>query len=99
VPKAIRTPAAEQDLQDIAYHIAVRHQRPQVADQIVEEIIAKCEAYAEGPGTLGTPAPHLGEDYRVFPHKRWVVIFRYVGDDLEVLRIVDGARDYPSLFR
>jgi plasmid stabilization system protein ParE len=82
----------------IAYYIAIKDGRPLVADKIVDEIIDKCDAYSNVPGEIGTPAPHLGDGYRVFHHKRWVIVFRYRGQDLEVLRIVDGARDYSKLF-
>ena len=99
MPKVIRTEAAEQDLRDIAYYIAVEDGRPLVADKLIDEITAKCDSYAQTPGIIGTDAPHLGEGYRTFPHKRWVIIFRYIQDGIEVLRIVDASRDYPNLFR
>ena len=94
---ALRTVAAENDLQEIAFYIAVHEGRPQVAQHNVAEIIAKCDFYAENP-ELGTAAPHLGPDYRIFHYKRWVAIYRPIEDGIAVLRIVDGARDYPTLF-
>ena len=48
---------------------------------------------------MGTARPDLGEDLRVFSHKRYVIVYRALADGIEVLRVVDGARDYPSLFR
>jgi plasmid stabilization system protein ParE len=47
---------------------------------------------------IGTHRPELGENYRVFSHKRWVIIFRASDRGIEVLRVVDGAQDYPTLF-
>ena len=98
MPQAIRTPSAEQDLRDIAYYIAVKDGRPLTADRVVDGIIAKCEEYAGKPN-LGTAAPDLGKGFRLFRFKRWVIIYRAIDDGIEILRIVDGARDYPSLFR
>jgi plasmid stabilization system protein ParE len=48
---------------------------------------------------MGTARPDLGGDLRVFSHKRYVIVYRALADGIEVLRVVDGARDYPSLFR
>jgi plasmid stabilization system protein ParE len=67
--EALRTDDAEHDLQEIAYRIAIKESRPLVAEQNVQEIIAKCDFYAGNP-QLGTPAPHLGQDYRICHHKR-----------------------------
>ncbi len=98
MPRVFRTPAAEADLADIAYHIAVEDGRPLTADRNIDELIAKCEAYAQNP-FLGTAVPELGEDYRIFAFKRWIVIYRPIDDGVDVMRIVDGSREYPTLFR
>ena len=95
--RAIRTLAAEQDLLDLAHFIAVDQGRPSTAERIIDEIIAKCDFYA-GNSTLGVAASHLGTDHRLFRLKRWVIMYRPIDDGIEVLRIVDGARDYPTLF-
>ena len=97
MPRAIRTEAAEQDLSEIAWYIAVHEARPTVAFKIIDEIIAKCDLHAENP-LLGTPKPEFGEKYRVFSHKRWVIIFRPIHEGIEVMRIVDGSREYSRLF-
>ncbi|MEZ6068763.1 MAG: type II toxin-antitoxin system RelE/ParE family toxin [Pirellulales bacterium] len=95
--KAIRTPAADRDLDEIAWYIAVHERRPRTAERVIDEVIAKCELHAAGP-MMGTAMPALCPECRVFAHKRWVVIFRPLRDGIEVLRIVDGARDYDRLF-
>ena len=92
-----RTPAAEQDLRDIGYYIGVEQHRPSTAEAILREIDAQCRTYSTKP-LMGTPRPDLGQGYRVIHHKRWVIIYQPIDDGIEVLRIVDGARDYPSLF-
>ncbi|MEX2315742.1 MAG: hypothetical protein WD669_01230 [Pirellulales bacterium] len=46
-------------------------------------------------------APHgwtLGESHRVFAHKRWVVVFRPIEGGIEVLRVLDGSREFTRLF-
>ncbi len=93
----LRTDAAENDLREIAYYIVVRDRRPVTADKVVDDILRKCKLYAETP-EMGTRADDLGSGYRLFAHKRWVIIYRSIVDGIVILRIVDGARDYSSLF-
>lgn len=97
MPRLIRTPAAEDDLLEIAYYIAVEQGRPQTAERVIDGIISKCGEYAASP-LIGEARPALGADYRVFHFKRWVVIYHPIADGIEVMRIVDGSRDYPRFF-
>jgi plasmid stabilization system protein ParE len=61
-------------------------------------LIAQTERLAQlSPTTiLGTAAPEIGEDVRLFPFKRWVILFRYELHGIDVLRIADGSQDYLS---
>jgi len=97
MPRALRTEAAQKDLDDIAWYIAVHESRPRVAYKNIDDIIAKCELLANNP-LLGTAKPEFGDRYRIFSHKRWVILFRPIEDGIEVLRIVDGSRDFSRLF-
>ena len=38
-------------------------------------------------------------DLRSHPHKSYVIFFRYAGDVLEVVNVIEGHRDIPALFR
>lgn len=81
MPRLIRTPAAEADLLEIAYYIAVEQGRPQTAEKVIDDLIAKCGEYAASP-RIGEAKPALGADYRVFHFKRWVVIYRSFADGI-----------------
>ena len=50
------------------------------------------------PFQLGRPRPELREDIRSFPYHRHVIFFRYVGDVLEVVNILEGHRDVEAFF-
>lgn len=91
---ARRSAAAECDSQDIAFHVAFRERRPEAADHIIDELIAQSERLARLSTTtvMGTAASEIGEGVRLFPFKRWVILFRYEPDG--VLRIADGSQDY-----
>ena len=97
MPRVIRTPAAARDLDQIFDYIAIQGGRPATAEKLIRDLADKCQLYATQPG-MGTARPDLGEAFRVFSHKRYVVVYRPLADGIEVLRVVDGARDYPSLF-
>lgn len=90
------TPAAERDLEDIAYYIGVTDHRPSTAMRLIDQLVAKCQLYATQPA-MGARYPELGENLRLFRHKRYVVIYKPHEAGIEVLRVVDGSRDYPAL--
>jgi plasmid stabilization system protein ParE len=95
------TPEARQDLKEIALWIGRTDKRPTVAANVVRDLKRHCDEYGRAfaaGSTIGTPDPRLGPGYRVFSHKRWVVVFRESHGGIEVMRIVDGARDYGRLF-
>ena len=68
------------------------------AHRIYDEIKAKTFDYASRP-LLGEANPNLGEGFRFFPHKRWVVIYQPRDYGLEVFAVLDGSREYESIFR
>jgi plasmid stabilization system protein ParE len=92
---------AESDVEDIYDWIARQDRRRSTAKKVVRELRDRCDALAEimASGSLiGTASPQLGHEYRVFTHKRWVIVFRALGDGIEVMRVLDGNRDFPRLF-
>jgi len=92
------TPRAEKHLEDIAYYIAVDDGRPITAEKIAREIRDQCELCARNP-LIGEARPDLGDNYRAFSHKRWVIIYYPLDDGIVVEAVFDEARDYPRLFR
>ena len=87
---------------DAIYDFIARQDRPLTADRAVQGLAEACPKYAEAfsaGSSIGTRRPTLGKDYRVFSHKRWVVVFRPADGAIEVMRVVDGSRDYSRLFR
>jgi plasmid stabilization system protein ParE len=93
---ARRTESAEADLQEIAFQIGLLSRRPNVAVKIIDELIEQANnlAITSQIAKIGTEAPEIGRDVRLFCYKRWVLIFRYMPHGIDVLRIVDGSQDY-----
>jgi plasmid stabilization system protein ParE len=99
---AVWTPVAEDDLERIYEWIAHRDGRRRTAKDAIRALRARCEEYAmafASGSVIGTARPTFGKGYRVFTHQRWVVVFRPAVDGIEVMRVVDGSRDYSRLFR
>jgi plasmid stabilization system protein ParE len=63
----------------------------------MREIRNHCDHLAQFPYS-GTERPDLDENIRVTSWKRWVIIFRPAVHGIDVLRIVDGSRDWTKLF-
>ncbi len=92
------TPLAVRDLEGIALYIGVKDHRPDTGARIVRDIQTKCQTYATAP-EMGTAAPELGEDCRYFTHRRWVIIYVPAEFGIQVVGVVDAARDYPAWIR
>ena len=97
MPSANWTDEAEEDLEEILFYIGYHDSRWDTAEKIGREIDKKCNLIATQPG-MGQPRPDLGEGYRLSLYKRWVIVFRPIDDGIEVMRVVDGARDFKKLF-
>ena len=59
---------------------------------------AKCEELARAPIMMGRPRPELRSDLRSHPFEAYVIFFRYVGDVLEVVNVLEGHRDIEAFF-
>jgi toxin ParE1/3/4 len=95
------TRLAEADAEGIYNWIAHHEGRRRTAKAILRELRHQCNDYADvfcSGSVIGTARPDLGRSLRVFMHKRWAVLFRPIDDGIEVLRVLDGSRDYPRLF-
>jgi toxin ParE1/3/4 len=84
------SPAAQDDLLDIALYIA--QDNPKRAATFVEELEAKCMLLGTASG-IGTTRPELGQGVRMLPHGRYLIFYREQEGQLRIERILHGARD------
>lgn len=96
--RVARTPLAREDLRDIASHIANESQSLEVAERFLDSIGDKCTLYASKP-QLGELCPDFGTDVRRFSAGNYVVFYRPISKGIQVLRVVHGSRDIPSVWR
>ncbi len=88
-------PAARADLIEIGDYIALDD--PERAASFVAEIEARMRAAAERP--MSFPArDELHEGLRAARHGRYLIFFVEQGDEVQVVRVLHGARDLPRAF-
>ena len=97
MPSAEWSAVAREDLKDIGRYIGREQHRPSVAAMIMREIRNHCEFIAQSPH-FGTARPDLGDEIRMTSWKRWIIVFRPAAHGIDVLRVVDGSRDWAKLF-
>jgi toxin ParE1/3/4 len=87
---------AEQDLESIADYIAV--DSPTRAESFVDELLVQCQRIAQNP--LGYRLrPELLEGVRSCAYGNYVIFFDVDAEDIVVVRILHGARDFPTVFQ
>ncbi len=88
---------AEEDLADIYRHISTTDLRR--AGAFLRSIEERCASLSDFP-LQGRARNDLGPGYRVlFFAKRVVVLYRFDGERVEVLRVFYGGRDYERIVK
>lgn len=92
------TAAAELELEEALFHVAMDAGRPHVADRLDGEVRSLAQLLADNP-LLGEARPDLGDSLRVFSFKRWAIVYRPSADAVDIVGFVDAARDFGDFFR
>jgi toxin ParE1/3/4 len=88
-------PAAYADMDAIADFI--RRDNPERAESFSEELAQKIETVAERP--LSFPArAEFGRTIRSALHGNYLILFRFENEEVEIVRVLHGARDIEGLF-
>ncbi|MBC7148130.1 MAG: type II toxin-antitoxin system RelE/ParE family toxin [Rhizobium sp.] len=69
-----------------------------LATQFVDRLRGHCRHLASLPGHMGRPRPELRADVRSAACGSYVIFFRYVGDDFQVINVLEGHRDIDAYF-
>jgi len=90
-----KRPEAEADLLEIAVYIA--QDDLAASDRFIDAVAEKLELLARHP-TMGRLRSELAPNVRSFPVGQYVIFYRPTRNGIDVVRILSGARDIPSLF-
>lgn len=98
--RATRTPEAELDLFETAVYIA-QQEGIGAADSFLDLIDEKVNLLARSPH-IGRRRDELEPGIRSFPvsaYGPYVIFYRVLKGGIEVVRVLHGSRDIPSLFK
>ena len=91
------TVQARDDLDAIWAYIAVEQDREQAADRLIERFHEAFELLAHNP-LIGEQQSDLYPDMRMFTVRNFVLFYRPIASDIELVRVLHGARDFGPLF-
>jgi toxin ParE1/3/4 len=95
MPRVRITPLAERDLEDIWFFIA--QDDPAAADRLLDLLEEKYKVLADNPH-MGPARPDIAKELRYHPVGSYLLLYRIISGGIELVRVVHGARDLPSLF-
>ena len=87
-------PLAERDIEGIVFYIA--EDNSIAARKWLNDIHARCRRISEMPG-MGTAKPEVNPDLRVSPIGNYLILYRQIGPDVEIVRVIHGARHWQKL--
>ncbi|MGI0495441.1 type II toxin-antitoxin system RelE/ParE family toxin [Alkalinema pantanalense CENA528] len=91
----VRTVLADEDLLDIWFYISADN--VEAADRVLDRIDARCESLGHNP-EMGTQRDELMPGMRCLVEGNYIIFYRIRPNCVEVLRILHGSRDFPSMF-
>lgn len=98
MPRIERTPLAEAGLLAIGRYVAEQSQSENIALQLLDAIDEKCVLLSRHMHA-GEARPDLGREIRVSPVGNHLIFYRPLDDGIEIIRVLQGARDIPAVFR
>ena len=95
MPRVFFTRAAREDLIGIWTHIAADD--PAAADRVLDRLDAATAHLTENP-QMGPARDDIRPGLRYLVSGSYLLLYRVVGDDIEIVRAVHGRRDLYGLF-
>ena len=95
----LRTPQADSDLDDIWYYLANKSDSIDIADRFIDSIIDRFLLLAGHPNIGRSRDEDLRPGLRSFPVGEYVIIYRIVNEDVQILRVLHGSRNMAGLFK
>lgn len=91
--RVVFRPAAEADLLSIALSIA--DHSVDRARRVVTRLRQRSDILLRHP-EAGRPRPELGDGFRSLSERPYVLIYRLLAGDVEIIAVLHGARDLPA---
>lgn len=97
MPRIIRTAAAEEDIIDIWFYIAVENKSQLNADRFMKRLDERLEFIARNPG-IGMRKDHYSLGLLQLVFDKYLIFYFELEDGIEVVRVLHSARDIRELF-
>ncbi|MBC6422428.1 MAG: type II toxin-antitoxin system RelE/ParE family toxin [Hormoscilla sp. SP5CHS1] len=91
----IISPLASRDLDKIFDYFVSRN--IEAGERFVEEFEKKCRNLVEFPN-MGRSYAEIKPSLRGIPIEGYIILYRVIENGVEIVRVVSGYRDLPSLF-
>ncbi len=98
MPRLRYLTAAQNDILAILDYIQAESGSSRAAGNFASRIRRRCRNLATLPGRMGRPRPELGPDLRSVAFQGYIIFFRYEGEVLEVVNVLEGHRDIDAHF-
>ena len=76
--------------------VSIARENPRAADRIIERIERACSHLRDHP-QLGPARPEIGLGARALIIERWIAFYKIDAEGVQIVRVVDGARDLEHL--
>lgn len=86
---------ASQDLAAISDYFYTHN--VEAGERFLQEFSRKCKQLANFP-SLGRSYADVEPDLRGISLENYIIFYRIIEDGIEIMRVVSGKRDLPSLF-
>lgn len=93
MPKVLKRPLAETDLEEIWWYIA--QDNPDAADSLLDAIEECCRALAQFP-KMGRSRDELHPGVRSLAVGNYLIFYLLIPDGIEVVRILHGMMDIEA---
>lgn len=90
---------AQRDLAELRAYITRESGSIETARDFTARLRQECRQLSVLPGTLGRARDEIEPGLRSIAWRRYVVFFRYLPDRVQILRVLHGGRDVPSVLR
>lgn len=93
--RVVLTEVAKADLIEIGEFI--RPHNSTRAATFVEELLDRCDSLADAPYAYPLVSRYERHGIRRYVHRDYLIFYRVLEDRVEVIHILQGARDYEAL--
>jgi toxin ParE1/3/4 len=93
--KVVLTPEARSDIKTVMRWIGTDNLER--AESFSSELVEACRALARHPKRFPVARIVNGHEVRKRSHDRYVILYRLLDKEIEILRVVHGARDWAAL--